>query len=337
MRSVCTLKTTMGFCPRCGTETEHQFCNACLRELHPLIKKIGHIGMTMCPSCLRVMDKGIWSNKKMQDVVERTAERAISYNQGVRIDGVVLEELECAPGEQDLQLNVIGSADAEGESYEEYYEAKVYVQGNRCTDCDHQANTYFTGILQLRRPNDVVQTEIERQLGKALTDAKDVTGGIDYYVTSHHILQNIVRAVHTQFGGELTIRAQHFSYDAQASKNLYRVNACLRLPKFWKGSLVRTGIKLMRITNMGKVLKGVDIETGKAFSAPCKNEYPEFPLIKTTVVTTRPQLTVLDPETYQTVTVKNGSRAEFKELEAGAEITVAYVDDMLYIVNHEKN
>jgi nonsense-mediated mRNA decay protein 3 len=321
----------MGFCPRCGTQTDYKLCLDCLREHHPLIEKIGPVQATLCPSCGKTQVKAIWTKKGIQEGIEKALERAITFSPHVRIDGVIVEPVAPEPGKQVLQLTVMGSADVEEEGYDEYYEVTTLIHGILCTECQQLKNKYYTGIIQLRRPteaNEEVQYEIERLLGKALTSVKDVTGGIDYYVSDHRILQNVARAVHDDFGGELTVRAQHFSYDSLTSKNLYRVNACLRLPKYWKGSVIRAGNKLFLITNMGRSLKGIDLATGKKTSVPCHLEYQEVPLVETTVVTTQPTVTVLDPETYQTVPLRN-EKAVPHTLEPGARILLC-VDDVRY-------
>lgn len=323
----------MSFCPRCGKPTEHQFCLDCLRQLHPLIKNIKPITVVMCPVCLKTFVRSAWIKRDLQEVVERQTERSIVFAQGARIDGMVLEPVAPEPGKQELQLTVFGSADG-GEAYEEFYVVPIMIQGNRCTECERLANTYFTGILQLRRPNDTVSHEIEKQLGKTLSGVKDVTGGIDYYVTDHRVLQNVARAVHAQFGGELSVNAQHFSYDSLASKNLYRVNALLRLPKYWKGSLIHTGAKYMYVTSMGKVLKGIDVLTGKTTSAPSSNDYQEVPQHTTSIVTTRPSVTILDPETFQTIAIAN-ERDEWKDLQPGDKVSVAMLEQGVVIVARE--
>ena len=262
----------------------------------------------MCPSCSRTYTKNIWGKIPLQGLLEKQLERSITFNQYARIEGVIVEPVNPEPGKHTVQLSVIGTADAEDEeTYDEYYETDILVHGQLCTECQRFENQYFTGILQLRRPNEEVQYEIERLLGRALTNAKDVTGGLDYYVSDHHILQNVVRAVHNKFGGDLTIRAQHFSYDNLTSKNLYRVNACLRLPKYWTGSVLQAGNKLLLIANMGRSLKGIDLETGKQAGVPFHIDYPEYQLKTVSIVTTRPQITILEPETYQTVAIMNPS------------------------------
>ncbi len=276
-------------------------------------------------------NKNQWTNRGLQEIAERAVERAIVFANGAHIHGVVLEPVTPEPGKQILQLTVIGSAD-EGEAYEEYYEIPTIIQGQRCTTCERLANTYFTGILQLRKPNETVSHEIERRLGTALSAVKDVTGGIDYYVTDHRILQNVARAVHDMFGGELTVRAQHFSYDNLASKNLYRVNACLRLPKFWKGDVIWSGTKLVKILSMGRLLKCKDLMSGKILSLPCKNEYGTYPTTTTSVVTVRPKITILEPETYQTVSLAV-ELAEFKDIVQGQQITIVEKDGEYFLVD----
>ncbi len=285
----------------------------------------------MCPSCTRTINRTTWGRLPIQTIVEKALEKSLSFAANARIDGVIVEPVDPEPGKQLLQLTVNGSADVDEEAYDEFYEVPILIQGILCPECQNQKNQYFTGILQLRRPNESVQLEIERLLGKALTNVKDVTGGLDYYVSDHRILQNVARAVHNEFGGSLTVRAQHFSYDNLASKNLYRVNACLRLSKFWKGSVVEASTRLLLITNMGRLLKGIDLETSKVVSVPCHIEYPEVPLHETSIVTTRPQITVLDPETYQTVAISNQAH-DIGEILPGAKVLVAAHEGNLYLV-----
>jgi NMD protein affecting ribosome stability and mRNA decay len=283
---------------------------------------------------MRIFNKSAWNKKELQEAVERQLQKSITFAPNSRIDGVLVEPVTVETGKQDVHLIVVGSADPEGPAYEENYEVAVTIQGNRCPQCEKLSNQYFTGILQLRRPNDPVQNEIERLLGKAMSAVKDVTGGIDYYVTDHRILQNVARQVHAQFGGELSINAQHFSYDSLASKNLYRVNALLRLPKYWKGSVIQAGTKIFYITNMGKMLKGVDVQTGKVLSVPANNDYAEYPLYTTSIVTSRPSVTVLDPETFQTIPIQN-ERDEWNDLQPGDKVVVSVVEDQIFLVAKE--
>lgn len=322
----------MSFCPRCGKPSKHKFCQECLREHHPLITQIKRVELTMCPSCSRTFTKNTWGNTSLQSLLEKGLERSITFGQYARIEGVIVEPIDPIPGKQTVQLSVIGTADSDEEdTYDEYYETDVLVHGQLCTECQRLKNQYFTGIIQLRRPNDAVQYEIERLLGRALSDAKDVTGGIDYYVTDHHILQNVIRAVHNQFGGDLTIRAQHFSYDRLASKNLYRVNACLRLPKYWTGSVLQAGSKLVLVNGMGRSLKCMDLETGKHVAVPFHIDYPEYPQHATRIVTTRPSVTVLEPETYQTVAVMN-PLPQWEHLAPDADVTIVETPQGYFLV-----
>lgn len=286
----------------------------------------------MCPSCSRTYTKNTWGNNALQSLLEKQLERSITFNQYARIEGVIIEPVDPEPGKQTVQLSVVGTADAEDEdTYDEAYETDILVHGQLCTECQRLKNQYFTGIIQLRRPLEEVQYQIERLLGRALSDAKDVTGGIDYYVTDHRILQNVVRAVHNQFGGELTIRAQHFSYDRLKSKNLYRINACLRLPKYWTGSVLQAGSKLFKVVTMGRSLKGIDLETGRHASVPFHIDYPEYVQQQTRIVTTRPSVTVLDNETYQAVAVMN-PLPEWEHLATDALVNVIETPHGFYLV-----
>ena len=303
-----------------------------MRQLHPLVKKINPVRLTMCPGCYRLQTSGGWLRKELQEAVQRALQRNMTLTQGAVVESVVVEEVAAEPGHQTVQLTVIGSPDGHSQTYEEYYEVLIAIQGNRCPECEHQKNQYFTGIIQLRNPTDEVAAEIERMLGRALTSVKDVTGGIDYYVSEHKFVQSVARAVHERFGGELTIRAQHFSYDSLTSKNLYRVNSCLRLPKFNRGSVIDTGARLMRITSMGKLLKGIDIRTGKSFSAPCRNDYPLYPIFETTVVSNSPSLSILDPDDYSTVPVVNEAIINRHDLQPGQTVAITRVEERYYIL-----
>ena len=106
----------------------------------------------------------------------------------------------------------------------------------------NRASNYFEGILQLRNIDDVIVQfaikEIEKQENVFIANIKKVPNGIDIYVSSQRFLRNIGLKLQKQFAGQLIISKKLHTVSRMTSKELYRVNALFRVPKFKKGDII---------------------------------------------------------------------------------------------------
>jgi NMD protein affecting ribosome stability and mRNA decay len=164
-------------------------------------------------------------------------------------------------------------------------------------------SSYFEAILQLRNPNDSVPVIIDAFLRRhsRLKITKEVQrkDGVDLYLTSQHDAQRLGNAL-KNLGAEVTVSERIFSKDRMSSKEIFRVTILARFPLFSAGDVVECQGKLMQVTSMGKRLCGNDLQTGKRLCL--KGDAILQKKEKTRVIAIRPEITILDPETYQPAT-----------------------------------
>ncbi len=198
---------------------------------------------------------------------------------------------------------------------------------------------YFEGILQLRNPSpeavDFIYRKVRKNAGKGIwvSREKQVAGGIDFYLSSNKYLQKLARELRDEFGAEIKTGAQLFSKNRQTGKELYRVNALVKMPEYKKNDVVKIGDDVIIIKSTGKRLTGINIVTGKKASYSMKNIKPEVMEKKETYASkTTPAIEVIHPETYESIAVENKDAPELKKLKNGEKIKVVVSGGRVWIV-----
>lgn len=294
----------MAFCPKCGKDAVDVFCEECLREGKPLIEGVKPITLTKCSVCDRIKISGVWQRSKE---FSRLVKKSVQYTKGTQIldTDFPIPVIEEDVKEFELPFAVLGTVSKQLSPYEEEYAIPITVEKEQCDRCGMAKSGYFEGTLQIRNPRPEVISYIEKKIQEddevLVTKATDVRGGIDFQVTNQQFLSIFVHELRKRFGGEVKIDAKLHTYDAQRSKKVYRLTALLRLPKFGRGDIIETGKRLMRVTRMGSTVHGFDLRRRKPTATPCPKEgtYILHEPIQTVVSSTRPNLTVIDPDDYQ--------------------------------------
>ena len=175
-------------------------------------------------------------------------------------------------------------------------------------------NQYYEGILQLRGSDDEVVDYVENQVAKAKSKGVFISkvvrhkNGFDFYVSSRKFLHTLGKKLHAAFGGELKVNPRLFTKDRQTGKEVFRVNVFFKLLDFKKGDVINIDKKIIKITNISKIVTGMDIETGKKVSFNIKNKkYEILKKINTIVTKIKPVIEVLEPDTYQNIPVRNNA------------------------------
>lgn len=136
-------------------------------------------------------------------------------------------------------------------------------------------NGYFEGILQLRNPNkevlEATLKEIEKKGDVSIAKIKKVSNGTDIYISSQRFLRNLGAKLQKQFGGQFTISKKLFTKHRLTSKEVYRVNALLRLPNFKKGDVINYKGDKIKIIGIQKKVFAKDIKTGKKLNLRFKD------------------------------------------------------------------
>ncbi|MAG72186.1 MAG: hypothetical protein CL471_18130 [Acidobacteria bacterium] len=136
-------------------------------------------------------------------------------------------------------------------------------------------NGYFEGILQLRNSNEEVLEAtlkaIEKKGNVSVAKIKNVTNGIDIYISSQRFLRNLGAKLQKQFGGQFTISKKLYTKHRLTSKEVYRVNALLRLPNFKKGDIIKYKGDEIKILAMKKKVLAKVLKTGKKLTLNFKD------------------------------------------------------------------
>jgi len=177
---------------------------------------------------------------------------------------------------------------------------------------------YFEGILQLRNPSQEVIDFIESKLKKhherfSISKIVEQKLGLDLYITNNRYMQRLANDLQKNFGGILKKSPHLFSRNRQTSKNIYRVNICLRFYDFKKEDVIKINKKYIKITNIGKKISGTDLEQNKRVSFKIEEDVEILKKYETTICKIKPDIEVLHPETYQGVQVENKAKVKLGE------------------------
>lgn len=125
---------------------------------------------------------------------------------------------------------------------------------------------YYEGILQLRNPNQEVIDFVKKAIHKAgvfVSQEKRTVNGTDLYVGSQRFLRTLGRELQARFHGEMVISTRIHTRNRQTSKEVYRVSLLFRLYDLKIGQTAKFKNKFVKITHLGKKVKGIDVDTNK--------------------------------------------------------------------------
>ena len=231
-----------------------------------------------------------------------------------------------------VSLSLIGSYETSKKEFEEKYLLPVKVRYILCPACHKAKSTYFESVLQLRNPSkeaiEFIENYVAKQRDRMNITKKDVVrNGLDFYLTERKAGPKLARLVSENFGGEVKVAEKLFSIDHQTGKEVYRVNALVRLPDFKVGDVLIIENRIIKITSLGPKLTGQNLSNGKSdhfdYSAL---EYSPVETFEAVVSKTYPELEIIHPETYQSVKVKNTAKVSKKK------VRVAVMGDDVWLV-----
>jgi len=331
-------------CVSCGKDAViEDFCKDCYIKKNPLLLTDSEIKINICSNCAKIYTKGVW--KPFSDVESGIHEIILSklkFKQFLKIDSVDLNldmpALQVKPGIKTkgfVRIDITATLDNTVLSRE--YILPLTIEVSSCPVCGKKGTQYFEGVLQIRNPNEIVLEYIDKKLAGEdrvfLSKISNLKTGVDYYLSSQKFIQVFANELYSEFGGELKITKRLFTRDKSTSKEVYRVNALLRLPDFEKGDIIKIRNTVLLVKDVkGRNVIGLDINLDKPASYDyklfkCEIVSKKKDLMKTTVSQIYPTVEILDPVTYQPVKVKNS-----KDVKPGEKVKVALVDGYYYLV-----
>ncbi len=298
------------FCPKCGINIESgTFCESCQK------KDISYeTPLIQVSEFQRTFHKGSWH---LFNDLDQLIKKRVCEALGKKID-ITVEPYEFIFQAKE-KIDVIARAVIEGKEIE----LPVRLSYRQCDYGQKSKTQYFEGILQLRNATKDVQDFIGRELkkvskkGSFITKTVETKKGVDLYFTEKNHMKLIAQKVNIRFGGIIKINPQLFSFSHLESKNLYRLNILVELPEFTVGdiiSYIHTGTRnrdgklhYVKIEKMGKLLQATDIMLAKhvALEMRYASEQTKLTKQKSSIASTKPELMIINPETFQSERVAN--------------------------------
>lgn len=343
-------------CIQCGKTVEGKtavLCDECFRKKHTCFKSFTEHTLLICANCGSYKYQNQWKPRKGKNYEEGESEAVkeatlhycqfIFQPQAVDLDIHLLDEHgSVKKGTATLRTE----SKIDGQKLIEEFELALKVKKSTCDQCGKIKTEYFEGILQLRgdkkdalqKAHDFVLADIEvaGKKGIFITKWDEVTGGVDYYYTRQQYLPIIMHKLADKFGATAKTHPELYSKNRQTSKDVYRVNASVRLPAYELGTLIRYHKRMYQILKIAKQVSALDLLTHKRFTIDeiadieVLLEPPAF--VKVQVTKWYPHIEILHPETFQSVTVENSVDASKEVSKEIKEVLVAIVENSVWIV-----
>ena|SRR3989338_1258880 len=351
-------------CIRCLKEAVHEaLCEKCYTSGYINIISFNKFVLKLCSDCRSYMYGKSWKPPlSLQEAIRKSCYDSMVFkkkpiffetkgvfpqytnNKGTKVNGMVTITTEVEIQEITEQKNKSKKKLVK----KEQFEYPLQLRFTSCDTCARNQSGYFEGILQLRNDKNkeftevvkFVRNKIKNKKGIHITSALDVKNGVDFYITSKRVLPGLAKDIVTEFGGEIKISEQLFTRDNLTSRDVYRVNALVRLLDFNRKDILQfkdeknKNVKLLYVTKItDKVLFGIDLDTNKKTKVNYLDQDYEIiatpkDYIKVEIIRKKPVLEVLHPVTYQPVTIANPFETK------RGKISVIEINGRLYMVEY---
>ena len=345
------MESVSALCPECGAPTdEGELCDECYADDIDPLDVPDEVEVRVCAKCGSYVRDGGWTSHDEPVPDEELAVNSVKDALGVHVEA---REPRVSVGVESrdtntLEVDVEAVAYVRGYRVEDERAVRVNLDHETCPTCAKRSGGYYESVAQIRaQGRDPTEEEVERALEHAysiagrdygdrdtfVTKTQEVRGGLDIYMSTSDAGLQIARRMTEEYGG---------GYDDSATlvgekdgEELYRVTYAVSLPEFVPGDVVDVeGTPVLVKQNEG-VLKGIDLRTGERRSysdAEPRRIGRSDDAEPTTVVNISEdgkEIQLLDPETYETVTVP---RPSFVVASQGEEVNVLSTPDGVYPV-----
>ncbi|GFO97150.1 NMD protein affecting ribosome stability andmRNA decay [groundwater metagenome] len=341
------------FCPKCGSDADVFYDNVCMQCFignKKLLECPQVVYGRICPTCGSVFRKGRWQfGGKEEETVISFVKENLEINRDARS-----VELALTPKQLDYsryRVHVEAKADIKGAPIDAALDTELRISWETCDTCSRISGGYFEGIVQIRADKRLSTPD---ELTRCLSIAEEVAArsrekgdrlafiaktaeleeGVDIYVGSIKLGKQICRAVIDTFGGKFSESPKLVGQ--KNGVDLYRITYALRLPEFVRGDIISADGTVIEVQGCGKHVSGIDLETGKRFMENFNDLMDVKKLTRrddavsaVLVADEGRTIQVLDPHSYETITVK---RPEFLSVEPGNEIKIVKTAKGIFVL-----
>jgi nonsense-mediated mRNA decay protein 3 len=337
---------------------EPGLCPDCYLEEFDLVDAPDRVEITVCARCGAVKRPNRWEDVGAEDYTD-VAVDAVTEALGVHVDAADVS-WQVAPEQVDettIRMHCSFSGQVGDHLVSEEVTVPVKIGRGTCTRCGRIAGGSYASVVQVRATGERVPTDDETDRATEIahevvaemeetgdrdafvTEVSEVPEGLDLKVSTNKIGMKVARRVVEELGGSFEDSETLVTEDADGNE-VYRVTYAVRLPAFRPGEVIdpEDGGGPVLVRSVQGNLKGIRLASGERFEADFEDGIaPEARRLgeredaeATTLVAVEDAnaVQVLDPETYEAVTVP---RPDFLDPDAD-EVRVLKHRDGLHIL-----
>ncbi len=316
------------FCVECGKEPEKLYdslCEECYgKRLQADIDE--HLDIDVCTSCWAVRQGHTWKERPdMNSIMLERIDRAISISPEVSRYSFRVYFIEEDPRNYLARIKVeLISNDIK---VERDISTRIIFKKVQCKTCSRIHGNYYEAILQVRPRSremradqkalvkEMVKREVEERRGGErnifITSSEEIHGGLDFYLSDNGVAKKLSKEISNVFGGKVISSSSLAG--RKDGRNIYKMTYSVRLPPYERGDFLYLENELYRVIEIGTSSGHVTlthVETGRRISME-RRELEDVDvlgsdeLIKEAVKVSEndKEMKILDPDTYQTVTL----------------------------------
>ena len=328
--------------PGARRDSERVLCDACYFDAFDLVDAPEKIRVEVCAHCGAVHKGNRWVDVGAEDYTDIAVEQ-VSEALGVHVDAqsvawqVVPEQVD----QNNIRMHAEFSGVVRETPVTEQVVVPVSIARQTCDRCGKIAGGSFASVVQVRAeeraPTDdeiarakaiaeehVAEREATGDRNAYITETKAVPEGLDMKLSTTQLGHGVAKRITAQLGGSYS-DAKRLVTEDEDGQPVYRMTYAVRLPRYRQGEVIdpADGDGPVLVRSVQGNLKGVRLATGERFEASFEDEdAPDATRlgfredgVPTTLVAVEDAnaVQVLDPETYQSVTVP---RPDYLDTEA---------------------
>ena len=319
-------------CANCGAKTDHLeegLCHECYLKTHPNPITYKPQNINICKTCHRIFLKGMWRKfRGIEEKVKELLEQSMKLEKGISITKI--ETTIAIPLKGGKKANT-ALVSLHTKYSSDTYEIPYTILWQECPACQMQKTEYFECVLQVRNLTPQIHNYLLKQMDRkqGMFIAKEVAVGNDkdYYLPSNRIAVVLAKKMITAFGGTMSASERLFGLDRLTSKQLFRTNVLVELPRYTKGEYIYRDHHCFIVRVVKKKMTIEDLTSHSTQVSELFLEFEKLTVLKTRVTTIKPTLCVLDPVTFQSVRAQNTAK-----LVAGQTVKVVKKDNLVWVV-----
>jgi nonsense-mediated mRNA decay protein 3 len=330
------------FCPRCGETVEERvsgptardraLCTDCYLDEYDLVDAPERVEVQVCSRCGAVQRENGWVDVGAEDYTDIAVD-AVREALGVHVDATEVS-WQVAPEQVDettIRMHCQFTGRLRGRPLAEEVVVPVKIGRGTCTRCGRIAGGSYASVVQVRAhgrdpdesecdrateiANELVAThEADGDREAFVTEVAPVEGGLDIRLSTTQLGAQVARRTVTALGGSYTDHETLVTEDEDGN-GVYRMTYAVRLPPYRPGAVIDPGDGEgpVLVQNAHDRITGVYLHTGNPYEtafgdgelADARRLGHREDAQETTVVAVEDDHAVqlLDPETYETVTV----------------------------------